>query len=392
MPVEIADGVPIVNSLSILDVLLAVGALTLFLDLAFRPVDPGYRELFLILCVPLVAALASVVWSQDRPATVRTVIVTAEGLVAYLLAVRELDGLSPHRVVEFVKRYAYLVIIPGLLLLLHVPGFEPQITGVKESSGEYISYFTRLSHPVLGRSNNLATVLAFFAPILLYWGHTHRNRRITVAGFVAVLATFATLSRGTLVAFALAAVIYVAVTPRRRGESGRGVAGKVAVAVALGVLAVGLLYTLNPATHELFRDRLTLANVRGRSELLSIGLEKLGERPVLGFGAGVAPDGDPMLGEGVHNTYLQQVLSYGLLLGVLVGLALLATAGFFLARRRVTPLAGVLGYTVLVQLVIFVFEASFEGSVLRVLFYLSIGMAVALLRAVERETRVPEPA
>jgi hypothetical protein len=103
----------------------------------------------------------------------------------------------------------------------------------------------------------------------------------------------------------------------------------------------------------------------------------------------VAPDGDPTLGEGVHNTYLQQVLSFGLTLGIVVGLALCATAIFFLARQRGSPLAGVIGYAVLVQLAIFLFEASFEGSVLRVLFYLSMGLSVALLRAVERETALP---
>jgi O-antigen ligase len=387
MPVEIAEGVPIVNSLSILDVLLLVGALTLFLDLAYRPLDLGYRHLFWILCIPLAASLVSVVWSQDRAATVRTAFITAEGVVAYLLAVRELDGLSPARIVTFIRRYAYLLIIPGVLLLLHVPGFEPQVTGVKESSGEYISYFTRLSHPVLGRSNNLATVLAFLAPILLYWGHMYRDRRATIAGFVTVLAIFATLSRGTLVAFALAGLVYAAISPKNRDERRSGFGSKIASAVILGALAVVLFYTFNPATREFFHDRLTLANVSGRTELLSVGFEKFGERPLLGYGAGVAPD--PTLGEGVHNTYLQQVLSFGLTLGVVVGLALCATAIFFLARQRSSQLAGVIGYAVLVQLAIFLFEASFEGSVLRVLFYLSIGLSVALLRAVERETALP---
>ena len=39
----------------------------------------------------------------------------------------------------------------------------------------------------------------------------------------------------------------------------------------------------------------------------------------------------------------------------------------------------------IVQRVIFLFESSFEGTVLRVLFYLSVGMAAALLRAAEAE-------
>ena len=48
--------------------------------------------------------------------------------------------------------------------------------------------------------------------------------------------------------------------------------------------------------------------------------------------------------------------------------------------------AGAIAYVLIVQLVLFLFESSFEGTVLRVLFYLSIGLAVALLRAIERES------
>jgi hypothetical protein len=67
-------------------------------------------------------------------------------------------------------------------------------------------------------------------------------------------------------------------------------------------------------------------------------------------------------------------------------LALCATAGVFLVRRWSNAFAGVIAYTVIVQLVIFMFESSFEGTVLRVIFYLSIGLAAGLLRAMESES------
>src|SRR3954454_2464755 len=79
MPVRISDTFPIVNSVSILDILLLAAAATLFLDLAFRPIDPGHRRLFRILCVPLVHSLPSLVCSQDRAATVCSTIIYAEG-------------------------------------------------------------------------------------------------------------------------------------------------------------------------------------------------------------------------------------------------------------------------------------------------------------------------
>jgi O-antigen ligase len=157
--------------------------------------------------------------------------------------------------------------------------------------------------------------------------------------------------------------------------------------VALGAVAIAFFYSVNPATHEFFGARLGLANVSGRSALISTSFPKIEHRPFLGYGAGVAPDNDPLLAGGVHNTFVQQVLYFGLPLGLVVSAILCGGAGVFLARRRSEQIAGVIAYAVMVQLVIFVFESSFEGTVLRLLFYFSIGLAVALLRSVEIETR-----
>jgi O-antigen ligase len=384
MPLRISDAFPIIHSVSVLDLLLIVAAATLYLDLALRPIDPGYRQLFWILCVPLLLSIVSIVWSQDRPATVRSLIIYVEGLIAYLFVVRELTALPAARVMRYIERYAYLLILPGVLLLLHVPGFEPQEQGLSHTSGTYLSYYTRLSHPVLGRSNNLATLLAFLAPLLLYWGHVRRDRRITVAAFVSLLAIFTTLSRGVLLAFLLAGLLYAPLAAGRRRAVRRGLAPKITAIVALGFVAIAAFYTVNPDTREFFAGRLSLANVQDRSELISRSLTKVASRPLLGYGAGVVPDHDPLLSTSVHNTFLQQVVYVGLPLGMLASLALCAIPAFFLARGP-TPFAGVIAYTLMVQLVLFLFESSFEGTVLRVLFYMSVGLAAALLRAVESE-------
>jgi O-antigen ligase len=391
MPVRLSQSVPVVNSVSVLDILLVLAAGTLFLDLAFRPLDTGYRELFWILCLPPILTAVSLVWSTDRPATLRTLFSYAEGVIAYLFVIRELAGIAPARIMTYIKRYAYLLIIPAVLLLLSVPGFEPQEPGLKHSSGDYISYFTRLSHPVLGRSNNLAAVLAFFAPLLIYWGHTRQDRRITRAGFITLLAIFVTLSRGTLLAFLIAGVLYALLAPRPRGVQGGSFFPKIAGIVALGALAIAIFYSLNPATNEFFGERLGAANVGGRSDLVSLSFTQIANRPLLGYGGGVIPHSAAVTAQGallepVHNTFLQQALYFGLPLGLLVSLALCATAVVFLIRRRSTPLAGVIGYALMVQLVSFLFESSFEGTVLRVLFYLSVGVATALLRSVEAES------
>lgn len=391
VPVRLSGSFPLVNSFSVFDVALIVVGLTLFLDLAFRPLDVGYRELFWLLCVPALATIASLVWSADRAATLRGVIIYAESLIAYLFVIRELDGLTPGRIIDYIKRYCYLLIVPGLLLLLHVPGFEPQSPGLKHSSGSYLTYYTRLSHPFLGGSNNLATLLAFFAPVLIYWGHTHRDRRVTRAGFITLLAIAITLSRGVLLAFVLAAILYALLTPSRPLAARTRLGGKIAAAVGLGAVAIALFYSVNPATREFLSGRVSLVNVSERSELLSLGIGRISNRPLLGYGAEFTPNvtlsRDVLFHLDLHNAYLQQVLYFGLPLGVLVSLALFGIPGVFLARRRYAAIAAVIAYTIMVQLVSFLFEASFEGKALRPLLYMSLGLAAALVRATEAETR-----
>lgn len=155
-----------------------------------------------------------------------------------------------------------------------------------------------------------------------------------------------------------------------------------AVITAAGVAA----YHFNPDTHLFIGNRTSLVNAVLRELRLSAGVAKIGERPWLGFGAGTLPDNDAVIAGGVHDTYLQQILAYGVVLGLIVIISLVEVA-----RRFLRPCAGqlrqMIGLTVLAQLFIFVTESSFEGSVLRVLFYLFLGMLVGLLNA--DESRIP---
>ncbi|WLW50650.1 O-antigen ligase family protein [Streptomyces sp. YU58] len=392
MPVRIASSVPGIESVSVLDVVLALAALTLFMDSAFKPLDVGYGKLFVLLCIPAAICGMSMLWTQDQGATIRATVVYAEGIVAYLLVVRELSGAPPDRVMTYIKRYSYLLIVPAVLLLLRVPGFGPEEAGLTLDSDRYLSYYTRLSHPALGPSNNLASVLAFFAPLLLYWGHVRQDRRFTRAGCVALVAIVCTFSRGVLLGLLTAGVLAGVGSLLRRRRVGRQISRKIVVAVASAATAVGLLYQLNPDTHELFGSRFSPANFFIRSQLAIEAIEKIAERPFLGYGGGTAPDGIWELAR-VHNTYLQQMVYFGVLLGACVLLALIGTAVFFFSRWRTSPVTRVVGFTLIAQLFVFAVESSFEGTVLRVLFYLSIGLATAVVRASESrpQTHRSEP-
>ncbi|MFE3849576.1 O-antigen ligase family protein [Streptomyces griseorubiginosus] len=386
MPVRLLRSVPGIDSVSVLDILLAVAALTLFLDLACRPLDIGYPMLFALLCVPAVVCGLSMLWTQDRGATFRATLIYVEGIVAYLFVVRELGGVSPGRVMTYIRRYSLLLIVPAVLLLLRVPGFSPEEPGVPTDSDRYLSYYSRLSHPALGPSNNLATVLAFFVPLLLYWGRVRHDRRCTLAGWVTLAAVVCTLSRGVLLGLLTAAVLAGLGALLRRRLAGNRIPGRAVAVVAVAGAAAALLYRLIP--DSLVASRFSPANVLLRSEFAVEAIHKIAERPVLGFGGGTAPDGLWDLAR-VHNTYLQQMVYYGVVLGALVSLALIGTAVFFFSRWRTSPVARVVGFTLIAQLVVFGVESSFEGTVLRVLFYLSVGLATALVRASGRQPAEP---
>ena len=382
MPVRVVTTGSVVGSLSVLDILLFGVAVTLVLDRAFHPLDIGYRPLFVLLCIPAVVCAASMVWSQDRDQTLNTTVIYAEGLIAYLFVQRELSGASPTEVMTYIKRYTYLLIIPAILLLFHVPGFSPQEPNLDPDSSRYLSYYTRLSHPVLGPSNNLATVLAFFVPVLLYWGHVRRDKRFTRAGCLALVAVVLTLSRGVMLALLVTVVLAALGNLLRKGRIDSRTAGKACLFGAATMLGLALLYELNRDTQEFFATRFNPNSIVLRLDFIGEAFQKIGERPILGFGGGVAPDLNWDLAR-VHNTYIQQFLNYGVLLGTAVSLTLIGTALFFFSRWRTSGVARAVGFAVMAQLLIFVVESSYEGVLLRVLFYLSVGLVTALVRASE---------
>jgi O-antigen ligase len=389
MPTRIPLSLGVIGSVSVLDLLFLAAMFPLYVETALtRRLAVGYPRLFGLICLPLIVSVLSMAWSQDLPSTLKSSLAYAEGIIAYLFVVRQTQGLTPERVLTYMKRYVYLLLVPSLLLLLHVPGFAPQEPGLSPTTGDYVAYYTRLSHPVLGRSNNLATVLAFFVPPLLWWGAHHRDARFTRAGFVALIAVVLTLSRGVVIALLLAAIVYLGQNLNRRRRQPalrrRGGLARALTAVALTVIAFVLFYRLNSATAQFIGDRFTTENIVGRWRLLSQSLAQIAERPTLGYGGGVTPGGPHALH--AHNTYLQQLLYFGLPLGVLVWTSLVGMWRFFLrVEGPATGLARILGISLLGQLLVFTFESSFEGFVLRVLFYLSVGFAVGLLRALEAD-------
>ena len=128
--------------------------------------------------------------------------------------------LRPSRIMAYIGGYGILLVIPGVLLLLHVPGFAPQVPPtLSHSAGDYLSFYSRFSHPILGRSNNIAALLAFFPVLLIYWGQSRRVPIATLAGVVTAIAVFLSLSRGPLLSFLVGDVMYDALPQATAGAA-----------------------------------------------------------------------------------------------------------------------------------------------------------------------------
>lgn len=381
---------PLVASISVLDIALIIAAAIMLLRSAVERTDVGDRRLFWLLCVPPAVCALSILWSQDRAATVKETLTYLESLVAYTFAVQQTRGVPAQTIITWLRRYAYLLLVPPILMLLHIRGFEPEQPGLKPSNGGYITYFSRLGHPFIGASNNLATVLALLVFVLFFWGVRHRDRATTRAALVVLIAIVLTLSRGVISSLLIAILFYLVVNNSTRVAAAirrYRVLPRLAIVATVLIVSVVAFDHFNHNTHLYIGNRTSLTNVILREFRLGAGMTKLGERPWLGFGAGVTPDNDPVIAGGVHNTYLQQLLAYGVVLGLVVIISLVEVARRFL-HHGAGQLRQMVGLTVLAQLIIYVTEASFEGSVLRVLFYLFLGMLVGLLRADENEVTV----
>ena len=116
----------------------------------------------------------------------------------------------------------------------------------------------------------------------------------------------------------------------------------------------------------------------------------LADRPFWCFGAGVSlSEVTGSLLQNAHNAFLAQLFYFGLPGGLLVGVSILSLPVIFsrwrLSGSKARIMRRSIVFSLATQILIFLSQASFEGSVLRVVFYFSVGASVMLLKALEHE-------
>jgi len=393
-PLRIRHGLWIFHSVSILDLFLLLTPLWLLIVNWERPerVALGERTIFAVLAMPLLLATVSLAWSENPIQTIYYMIQTVLALAAYLLAINLLQYLTPTFVMRALAVLLLAVVVTAGLAMARVPGFAPDTTGMQIGSIEHLaflaSFYSRLSHPFWGLSNAFAGVLAFYVPVLLGWAIAARRPWYFATAVLVFTAIGLSLSRGVMLATVIGVLASLIFWQRGRWA----VAGSLATAFGLSLMALWLLIIYNPVVGGYVFSRLSAFNIMERLEKLKLAIAAIEEAPLLGYGAGVIPRGETLLTGGVHNTFVQSALEFGLPLGMLFAIVFILPAGLMLGRQggfaQTDPVMTVaVGGGLVAELVVFATQASFEGAVLRILLYLGLGFGVVLLRRpAERQT------
>jgi O-antigen ligase len=269
--------------------------------------------------------------------------------------------------------------------------------------GDYVSYFARLSHPFIGRSNNPATLLVIFIIPLAMWGLRMHRRTALVVSVIAFSAIVLTMSRGVALALGVSGLAYLFLDR----SSAMKLLRWLPVFLAVGTAGLALFLVVNDTARTQIGSRATADEVRSRVALVEENahgtddqaaprkastshnangstegwLGDTGER-LLGDGAGN--------GQAVHNTVLQQFFQFGPVGGLLISLLLLRSVLWWQRRRSGSQwLRVACGAGVMAQMGSTLAESSYEGTLLRSLMWFTWGLMLAWVA--EENAERPDP-
>jgi O-antigen ligase len=351
--------------------LVPLGLVFLGRRLARKPMNWGPRVILVALGAQLAMTMLSTTWSVNFEGSLVVTVVAAESLVVYLLVMDFGSRLRPVQLAGLLALYSLLLVASSTATFVGVPGFGAPSTAV--NPGDWTN---RLSHSLIGKSNNLATLLVPIAPVVWYAGRALQRWWLEAMGWVTLVATALTLSRGALLAVAGMVAVWVVVQDFSRGvltippTSVRSAGVKLAIAVGGVVLLLLGLATVMTRGVSL-GERLALSD-NGRFDLYQEAITQASQR-LLGFGP-AANDVD------VHNTYLQALANFGSILGTLfvVTFALMLAPWFLSAYRSGSEGSRTMtGLAFFGILAICAVESSYEGTLLRQLIWFVLALAVA---------------
>lgn len=390
----------IFNSVSIFDLALLGFGMLLLLFVLQRDgrLYTGNKTVLFLLCIPLGIGLFSLAWTRDISETAYYLVMLAEAVLSYLVIVNLLYDMAASTIMRFMGSMVLLIISISVLSFFRVPGFAPFIPyeyGSPAYNAFIGSYYTRLSSPFLGLCNDLASVLAYFLFLGWAWYNVSRRHGYQVLTLIIMVSIILTTSKGVLLAIILTIPFFV----RWQKIKIRKLVAPILAVALLSAMAFMAAYSFSEQFRVYYPNVFSIEHalsVSGRERLqrAAFGIAQVIRSPLYGYGAKVIPAAEESAFKGsMHNTYIEQVLWFGIPLGGLSVFSLLALPLIFLRNAEKAGVAFAIrsgiAAAIVCQLLIFSMEASFEGQFLKILFYVSVGFSVALINSLtghERET------
>lgn len=378
-------------SFSPLDVVLLASLLGLLVRaFSVGAIRTGYRPIAIALFMPVLFCSFSLLWTVNPVATLKALVTYSAAMVAFLATVAIFYNFRSDIIANWLFVFIFLIILTAFSSAAGLPGLAVKVPpnlmpGSMAYESFLLSYHARLSHPFIGLSNNLATVLAFFPIILFSYSKIAKRSSFYWLALLCLLVIGLTLSRGVILALIFTCGFYTLCTRFSLQSLLRNV-----LALPIIITGAALFLIMNPRAMEHLVDRLSLINIEVRLEALHAVCRAIMDRPFLGYGAGVYifEETDIFL-RSTHNAFLSQFFYFGYPGGIVVAGAIFLIPILFYLWPLLNPRARFVRravvFSLVGQMIILLSQASFDGTVLRVLLYFSIGASIMLVKALERE-------
>ncbi len=380
----------------------AISTLELFIWLAFfwilitqnLVLTTGPKSLLLALSAPVFINSISMLWTDDPVSTSKIIIYSIDSFLGYIVALNIVRDRSAKAIAGMLGVIAAGGVLLAFLYWLRVP-FIWNIAGVATDKlnsvdkWSMVSTFSRLDSPFWGRSNDLAAILAPFLIFFIGMARFTRDAGYRNAAFILAIMTgiALTFSRGVIICTLLVLLIAMFVRPTLKG---------VTLTLLPLLLIIPAVITFSNRVDDMglniLDDRFqNTSNIENRYDRVSYGLELMRQSPILGYGGGRYLSKDSNENDSAfHNTYLEQLVSYGLFFGTVSIVALLSLPWFFFRFGQqnlpLRNLALFLGLAVILYLMTAFNQTINEAMLPSLLFRIFLGFCVAFLYACKRES------
>ncbi len=357
----------------------------------------GHRGVALALALPPLLAVCSLLWTVDFQLATKAATLYVYALALYVVVVNLLDDAPAQFIAALFGWFGVVMLTGALLLYFRVPGFDLfAATDAPIDVDRIAAAYARFSHPFIGLSNDFAPILAVTLFALGGLGRSRPRRWVKPLAALLTVGLLLTFSRGIMVGLAIVGLAYWTASRSRLRLVAK--AAVVGMLVGVAVYAFTSRYAFSVGDRELSGRDIVIDRLSntGTVDLRAAGyrttLAVVWERPLLGYGTGVFDPGrSGQLTGTSHSTYLQQLVFYGVPLGLVSSAAWIVLAYVFWnwsprtadARR----FARAVGAALSVILIAAAIETFMEATVPRLLIYLLIGMSTALLNAYDAPSR-----